>query len=400
MNNFELLESSSHERQTIKERIDEVHTWLVSFTDQSIDADDIFSKPLSLKRSKLDEQIIHFRQFHAQLRTRRHSFDSEISTSVNLDQMIDENDRQLVQSIDKHFQLLDQQANQYNERINRLSTRLNEFHLEHAHLVDDYTKRLRLYREHLEHNDDINFSTLELLLDNDNENPIDHTLYKQLLKDLLETDHVEDAQDIDQCRQQLDQHQQQYENFHKDLKSILQHRQKLLNEYELTKTHLHEWLTTTDRVLKQHPNELTIERCQQLLIEHSKMPIDALKSSNQQLIHFYSSNELSGLYKDLQLEANTSHHSNTTSIFQRQTDDLIENHRLMKERLIQHIAILEKIQLQRDRYQLAKEKALSSIELAKELVTLEENTILPLDNGQIEIMLQKYKVHRRVPVSS
>ena len=54
--------------------------------------------------------------------------------------------------------------------------------------------------------------------------------------------------------------------------------------------------------------------------------------------------------------------------------------------------LLEKIQQQTNKYQLAKQKAENSIEKAKELVTLEENTILPLDNQQIEIILQKYKV--------
>jgi hypothetical protein len=79
-------------------------------------------------------------------------------------------------------------------------------------------------------------------------------------------------------------------------------------------------------------------------------------------------------------------------IFQRQTDELIENYLLMKEKILQHIQILENIQQQTNKYQLAKQKAENSIEKAKELVTLEENTILPLDNQQIEIMLQKYKV--------
>src|ERR1700722_20236346 len=135
MHNFELIERYNHERQTIKERIDELNHWLLSCTDNSFDSNDLFSKPLSLKRSKLDEQIIQFRQFHAQLRTRHYSYDSDINTKINLEQLLDNNDKNNLNIIDQNFQLLDERAKQYNERINRLSTRLNEFHLEHGHLI-------------------------------------------------------------------------------------------------------------------------------------------------------------------------------------------------------------------------------------------------------------------------
>ena len=87
MHNFELIEHYNHERQTIKERIDELNHWLLSYTGNSPNSNDLFSKPLSLKRSKLDEQIIQFRQFLAQLRTRRHSFDSDINTTINVEQL-------------------------------------------------------------------------------------------------------------------------------------------------------------------------------------------------------------------------------------------------------------------------------------------------------------------------
>ncbi|CAF4660902.1 unnamed protein product, partial [Rotaria sp. Silwood2] len=78
-------------------------------------------------------------------------------------------------------------------------------------------------------------------------------------------------------------------------------------------------------------------------------------------------------------------------IVQRQTDELIENYLLIKDKILQHINLLEKIQQQTHQYQLAKQIAENSIEKAKELVTLEENTILPLDNQQIEFLLKKYK---------
>lgn len=393
MHNFELLEHYNHERQTIKERIDELHQWLLIYTDKSRDSNDLFSKPLSLKRSKLDEQIINFRQFHAQLLTRRHSFESDINTKINSEQLFDEDDKNNTELIKQSFQLLEEKANQYNERINRLSTRLNEFHLEHVHLIDNYSKRLRLYSEHIEQNDDINFSTLQLLLNNDNESVIDHTLYEQLIKDLIETENIEDENEIYQCEKQVNHYKQQYEKFQNDLRIILQYRQEILNEYELNKNFVQDWLSTTERSLKQQPTDLTISLCQQLLNEHSKMPIDQIKLLNQKLIHFYSSGNLLHLYEQLKIDKSTHQNSNIKNIFQRQTDELVENYTSMKDKILQHMDLLDKIQQLTNKHRLAKQKAEHAIEKAKELVTLEENTILPLDNQQIEIMLKKYKVN-------
>lgn len=392
MHNFELIERYNHERQTIKERIEELNQWLVSHTEDNSPLDEIFSKALSLKRAKLDEQIIHFRQFHAQLRTRRHSFDSDVNTTINLEQLLDDEDKKSLASLDKRLQSLEEQANQYNERINRLSTRLNEFHLEHGHLIENYSKRLRLYSEHIEQNDDINFSALQLLLNNDNETPIDHDFYEQLIRDLLATDNIDDKDEILRYQTQANEHRDQYERFQTDLKSIFANRQKILNEYEAKKNFVQDWLASTDRLLKQYPTELTIDSCERLLQEHSAMPIEELKGLNQQLIHFYSSNNLISLYEQLKLTKHMNKHSTITKIFQRQTEELLDSYVSMKERLLQHLEILHAIQQQTEKYQLAKQKADNTMEKAKELVTLEENTILPLDQQQIEEMLQKYKV--------
>ena len=389
MHNFELFERYNHERQTIKERIDELDQWLSTYEKDS------FTKPLSLKRSKLDEQIIQFRQFHAQLRTRRHSFDSNVNTTVNLEQLLDENDRNRLNTIDEHLQSLDEQARQYNERINRLSTRLNELHLEHRHLIDNYSKRLRLYSEHIEQNEDINFSALQLLFNNDRESPIDQSFYQQLLDELTHTENTEDRNEIEQLNSQLEDYRRQYERFQNDLKLILQNREKILNAYESKKNAIQEWLSTTDRALKQYPNELTIIACEQLLVEHAAMPVEELKSLNQQLIQFYSSPNLVHLYEQLKLDQKMHQHTNTTMIFQRQTEELMENYHSIKERIRQLMEILQRIEQQTKKYQQARERAQTTLEKAKELVTLEENTILPLDNEQIEIMLQKYKVNSR-----
>lgn len=395
MHNFELIERYNHERQTIKERIEELNHWLSSYEKDSFDSEDFFGKPLSLKRSKLDEQIIQFRQFHAQLRTRRHSFDSDINTTINLEQLLDQDDQIQLKSIERHLQQLDEQATLYNERINRFSTRLNEFHLEHQHLIDNYSKRLRLYSEHIEQNEDINFSALQLLFNNDRESPIDQNFYKQLFDELTKTENIEDVKEIEQLNGQLEDYRRQYERFQNDLKLILDNREKILNAYELKKNFIQEWLLTTDRALKQYPNELTITTCEQLLIEHAGMPIEELKSLNEQLIQFYSSPNLMHLYEQLKLDQRLHPHTNTTMIFQRQTDELMENYHAIKDRIRQMMEILQRIEQHTKRYQLAKDQALNTMDKAKELVSLEENTILPLDKQQIELMLQKYKVNPR-----
>lgn len=395
MHNFELIERYNHERQTIKERIDELAHWLSTYAKDSFHSDDFFGKPLSLKRSKLDEQIILFRQFHAQLRTRRHSFDSDINTSINLDQLLDENDRIHLKSLEQHLQQLDEQATIYNERINRLSTRLNEFHLEHQHLIENYSKRLRLYSEHIEQNEDINFSALQLLFNNDRESPIDHNFSKQLFDELIKTENIDDAKEIEQLNEQCEDHRRQYERFQNDLKLILDNREKILTAYESKKNFIQDWLLTTDRALKQYPNELTINHCEQFLIEHAGMPIEEFQSLNEQLIQFYSSPNLVHLYEQLKLDQRLHPHANTTMIFQRQTDELMENYHAIKDRIRQMMEILQRIEQHKKKYQIAKDQALTTLDKAKELVSLEENTILPLDKQQIEIMLQKYKVNQR-----
>ncbi|CAF5105790.1 unnamed protein product, partial [Rotaria magnacalcarata] len=254
MHHFELIERILHERQTIKERINELYHWLLSSIENNF-----FSKPLSLKRSKLDEQIISFRQFHAQLRTRQYSFDSDINTKINLEQLFDNNDRHTLKLIDQYIHSLNEKSNQYNEYINRLSSRLNEFHLEHTHLIDTYSNYIRLYVEQIKQNNDLNFSALELLLNNDQDLVIDLALYHRLVNDLLETRNIEDENDIIEHKKQVDKYKIHYEKFKSDLKTILTNRQFILNQYGLVTNQIDEFLVTTDRLLKQ---QLTLETCQ------------------------------------------------------------------------------------------------------------------------------------------
>lgn len=376
MLHFKLIERIQHERQTIKERINELYNWLLSSIDN-----DLFSKSFSLKRSKLDEQIIEFRQFHAQFQTRRYSFDTDIKSTINLEQLLDNNDKKFLNLIEEHFQILDKQTNQYNEHINRISTRLNEFHLEHAYLIDTYSKYLRLYTEQIEQSNEWNFSTLELLLNNDQEIIIDHTLYNQLIKELLEIENIEDRNEIINYEKQIDEYRNQYEIFKNDLKIILQKHQLYLNEYETIKNQIQEWFISTDRLLKSQ--QLTLNKCQELLNEHSNLPIEQFKIISKQLINFYSSINLLNISKS----------SNQPLIYEKQTNELIENYLSIKQRIIQYLDLLENIQQLTNKYQISKQNAENSIEKAKELIQLDENIILPVDIQLIENILQKYKVN-------
>jgi hypothetical protein len=396
LDTFESLEHDQHERQPMKERLDELYNWLQSYVDMCDHSNDLFSKLLSLNRSKLDEQIIHFRQFHAQLRTRRHVFDTELKTNTHIEQVLDNDDRKRVEFIEQQLQMLDQQANSYNERLNRLSTRLNEYQLEYVHLTDEYSKRLRLYREHLEQNDDINFSTLQLLINDDRDTPIETTSYEYLMNELLKSEHIEDENDIHQSNEQMLKQRCQYETFQEHMKRIIDRRQELLNDYETKKSFIHDWLVNVDRLLKQQSptNDLTLERCEALLIEHADLPINGLTDANRKLIEFYTSDDLRQLYEQLHVPLTDHQHSNTTSIFKRQTDELVDNHRTIRERIVQHMNNVKQIQKQTEQYRSAKIKAEQTIDKAKELVTFDENTILPLDNDQIELLLQHYKVNR------
>jgi hypothetical protein len=355
MHHLKFLERIHHERQTIKERINELYQWLLSST-----KNDLFSRSLSLKRSKLNEQIIEFRQFHAQFQTRRYSFDFDINTSINLEQLFDQNDKNLLQLIDQHFQVLNKQTNEYHEYLNHFSTSLNQFHLEHAHLIDTYSKYLRLYAEQIQENDQWNFSALEfLLLNNEEERIFDHKLYNQLFNDLITRENIEDQNELFELQKQVEEYRIQYETFENDLKQILQNRQSIFNQYESTRMIIHQWLITTDHLLKQQSV---------LSFEHSNLPIEQLKILTKQLIDFDSSINLLNISK-------------STSIYQKQTDELIENY---LQRIIQY--------KNTQQYQLAKQNAENSIAKVKKLFTLDENLILPLDNQLIEIMVEKYQV--------
>jgi hypothetical protein len=200
---------------------------------------------------------------------------------------------------------------------------------------------------------------LELLLNEEEDKHLDQKVYNQLINNLFEKENIEDKNEILELKKQVEEYRIQYEIFRNDLKTILQNRKIIFNQYESTRTSIHQWLITNDRLLKQQ----TLPS-----YEHSNLSIEQLKIFTQQLIDFDSSINLLNISK-------------STSIYQKQTDDLIENYLLIQQRIIQ----LEE-------YQFAKHNAENSIEKAQALFTLDENIILPLDNQSIEILVQKYQV--------
>jgi hypothetical protein len=384
MHHFQLIERLRRERQSVKERLRDYHQWCLA-----VDRSDLLSRPLSLKRSRLDEQITEFRQFHAQLRTRRHTFDSDMKGRFHIEHLLDEKDKSDLKIIDRYFQTFEQQADLYNEQINCLSASLNEFHLEHAHLIDHYAKYLRLYSEHVQHNEDLQFSALQLLLKRTNALIVDHTRFEQLRDQVMQTKNIVDVDEISAHEQQVDEYRQQYQMFLHDLQTILRDREDIFNRYDSIRDSIQDWLITTDSALNQ---PISLHRCEQLLDEHSELPIEQFRSLSEQLIQFYSSPNLLKLYEQFKL-AQTIHHSQTTAIFQEQTDQIIEDYVDIKERILQLIKSFEQILHLDEQYQLDKQAAENAIDTAKELASLEENTILPLNNQQIAILLQNYQVH-------
>ena len=384
MHHFQLIERLRRERQSVKERLREFHQWCLA-----VDRNDLLSRPFSLKRSKLDEQIIEFRQFHAQLRTRRHTFDSDIRTRLHIEQLFDEKDRSDWKIIEHYFQTFEQQANLYNEQINCLSASLHEFDLEHAHLIDHYAKYLRLYNEHVQNNDDLEFSALQLLLKRTNALVIAHTRFEQLRDQVIQTKNVVDVQEISDREKQVEEYRQQYQIFLRDLQTILRDREDIFNRYDSIRDSIQDWLTATDSALNQ---PISLHRCEELLVEHAELPVEQFRSLSEQLIQFYSSPNLLKLYEQFKL-AQTINHSQTTAIFQVQTDQIIEEYVEIKERILQLMKSFEQILYLEDRYQLEKQAAEKAIEKAKELASLEENTILPLNNEQIAILLRNYQVN-------
>lgn len=383
MHHFQLIERLRRERQSVKERLREYHQWC-----SAVDRDELLSRPFTLKRSKLDEQIIEFRQFHAQLRTRRQKFDSDIRARLHIERLFDDKDRSDVKIIDHYFQTFEQRADLYNEQINCLSASLNEFHLEHAHLIDHYAKYLRLYNEHVQNNDDLEFSALQLLLKRTNALVIAHTRFEQLRDEVIQTKNIVDVEEISDREKQVEEYRQQYQIFLRDLQTILRDREDIFNRYDSIRDSIQDWLMTTDSALNQ---PISLHRCEQLLAEHAELPIEQFRSLSEQLIQFYSSPNLLKLYEQFKL-AQTINHSQTTAIFQEQTDQIIEEYVESKERILQLIRSFEQILHLDERYQLEKQAAEKAIEKAKELASLEENTILPLNNEQIAILLRNYQV--------
>lgn len=220
MHHLKFFERIEHERQIVKHRIEEFHQWLLTALEND------WSKAIfSLNRSKLDQQLIEFRQFDAQFQTRRYSFVHDLNSSVNHQELFDEDDRHLLKFLDEHLHILAQQIQQCQERVNPLSICLHQFHQEHACLVDTYSKYLRLYTEQIQEINQGNFLLLESLL---KENIFDQSTYERLFDELVNQSNIEDENEIIELDQQAKDYQNQYQIFYDDLKILLQNRDDYL----------------------------------------------------------------------------------------------------------------------------------------------------------------------------
>lgn len=216
MHHLKFFQRIEYERQIIKERIREFHQWLLTEIDQHWT-----EKILSLKQSKLNEQIDEFHRFEIVFQTREHSFHTDLNSPINHEQLFDEDDQHLLKFIDEHLSILSKQIHQCQQRFTHLSTSLTNFHEEHAAFIDTYSKYFRLYTEEIQEN----FSTLESIL---KEDIFDHRRYEQLLDDLLNQSNIEDENELIELDHQAREYRIQYQIFYNDLKILLQHRQEFL----------------------------------------------------------------------------------------------------------------------------------------------------------------------------
>jgi hypothetical protein len=375
MHHMELLERLHRERQSLKTRLNEFHRWLVS-----VDETRPCQRCFSLIRSQLDEHIIEFRRFYAQLRTQRHSFETNITSCSHVKQLFDDNDKQTCQSIDESFQRFEQQTYDYNERINRFSACLQQYHAEHAHLIDHYAKHLRFYSEQVENNGDAHFLTLQLLLKNDHTLMIDHGKYEDLREELLQTNTIDNVDEIDRYDRQLNQYREEYQRFVHDLKRILRHRQTQFNDYESLEEQFEQWLERAEHLLEQ---TFDIVRCKQICDEYSRLPFDRLQSLGKQLTQYYSSANLLDVYEQLK----------GTRVLQTTTVDcqssaIIDRCHRTNERVRQWLNIGVLL----EQHETHRRTAQTLVEQIQQCVQLNENLLLPLNKNELDDIRQTYQV--------
>ncbi|CAF1422502.1 unnamed protein product, partial [Didymodactylos carnosus] len=246
MNHFELIQRLYNETRNVKENIIDCIQWLEKAREQfNID---FLNKSLSLNRSKLDDQIIFYRQYDAQLRTRRHSFSNIIKTQSQLLNVNDENSQ--LETIENNLKDLELNSNNYNEKINRLSLKLNEYLLLHAQIIDSYAKQIRQYEYYIKEND---FSYIKQLLSGENNENYEQklSLYNQTVENLLiENDgNLIDQDEILTSKLVVQEHHETFQRLISDLTLILNNREQLTKEYNDLKIIIDQWFISSELVL-------------------------------------------------------------------------------------------------------------------------------------------------------
>lgn len=378
MHHFALIERFLRERQLLKERLKDLDHYFAN--------PNSFVRSLSFQRTKLDEQLIDFRRYYAQLRSYAQIYHNEIQPRRHIEKLFDDEDRKRLIQIEKSLPIAETEANRFDEKINHLSTLLNQFHKEHARLIDRYAKSIRLFSDFIQKNDDLQFDQLEILLKN--EKLVDHRLYENLRDQLFEMEDVDDEEIIENEDDQLEEYRAEYEQFIEDLKLILQNRQELFSEYDFIKNQLEDWLNNVETSLKR---SITLPLIEQYLLEHSNLPIDLFRSLSNQLIGFYSSKNLIKLYERWR-QGQTHMSSETAKVFHEQTEEIVNAYEKIKERLIQLKKFFEEIQLRSEEYHNGKERAEETIEKAKKFVQTEEYQMLPLDRDEVRRIEEKFRV--------
>ena len=221
MHHLKFFQRIEYERKIIRERIREFHQWL-----SSVIVQDWSKEILSLKQSKLNEQFVEFQQFELLFQTRQYSFNTDLNSTINHEELFDEDDQHLLKFIEEHLTILSEQIHQCKERFTHLSTGLTNFHREHADLIDTYSKYFRIYTEQIQENSPWDFSALESVL---KEEIFDHHLYQQLLDDLFNQSNIVDENELLELDQQAREYQIQYQIFYNDLKILLQHREEFFH---------------------------------------------------------------------------------------------------------------------------------------------------------------------------
>lgn len=364
MHHFALIERFLQQRQFVRNRIDEIIRWI-----DSIDEENVFPKKFFLKRTKLDEQIVEFRHFNVQFRTYREIYEKDVKTRLQIAKLIDDDDRHRTNFIEKFFDKTSIVVKTFDEKISNVSQLLNDFLAEHARLIENYGKSIRFASELIEKNDDFQFTELFVLFND--EKVFDEEIYENLRDELEKFGELDDEDD------QLDEFRENFENLRDDLTSIVRNRQEILNEFDLMKNQIEDWLNNAENTLK---HSLTIELSRQLLIEHSALPIDAFQSVAEQLIEFYSSPNLLNFYERLKFSRPSTFRSETARIYRDQTDEIVDAYRSMKTRLLQFLQL-----------ELERKAAQDAIEKAKILLRFDETPRLSLDLNEMKKIREDFQ---------